>query len=80
MTTLSCVTDFISDTLDHLWNIILGALVVWFLVIATQVIQDQRADEPKDDVQQEWEVIGHYIKQHAKIAAAKIKLLTLKQR
>jgi hypothetical protein len=72
MATYGCVTDFINDTIDRLWGTLIAALVIWFLIIATQVIQAQRADEPKDDVEQEWALIFSHIKQHAKILATKI--------
>lgn len=70
---LTCVTVFISDMIDHFINIFIGALVFWFLVIATQVIQAQRETDPKDDVEQEWEQIRYYVAQHIRCLLSRVK-------
>lgn len=70
---LTCVTVFISDMIDHFINIFIGALVFWFLVIATQVIQAQRETDPKDDVEQEWEQIRYYMAQNIRYLLSRVK-------
>lgn len=76
----ACITDFISDTIHHFIDIFIIILVLWFLIIATLVIQSQRDSDPKDDVEQEWEAVRYYMGQHIRIVFTKIKDTKIFQR
>lgn len=69
----ACVTTFIDNMISNLIDLFIAALVLWFLVIATQVIQAQHESDSKDDVEQEWAAIRYFIGQHIKYASQKIR-------
>lgn len=68
----ACMTNFISDTINHFIDIFIIVLVLWFLIIATLVIQAQRDSDPTDDVGQEWEAIRYYMGLHIKAGLNKV--------